>query len=100
MCLTGESLVPDFVDLGVLCLVGSFIAFMNVTLKCGLKSSTCFISCSVFSPDININILVKKHTVSKWLSTSVIQKRHFFTLKYPFVLDQSLAIPQDGNCIA
>lgn len=47
MWLIGESLVPDFVDLGVLCLVGSFIAFVNVTLKCAFKAKHLlyFLSC-------------------------------------------------------
>lgn len=45
-----------------------------------LKSSTCFISCPIFSPVKSTSMLAKQRRVSGQLSTSAVLKHHFFPL--------------------
>lgn len=52
-----ECWVPDFLGLA-LCLVGSFIIFMNVIFKCGFEAKLYYLS--VFSPFLNIKHVNKK----------------------------------------
>lgn len=80
MWLIGKSLLPDFGGLGVLCLVGSFYALVNVTFKCGCEVKHLLYFLSVFSPVIKACMLAKQHTVSGQLSTSAVLKHHFFPL--------------------